>query len=168
LRWPSGLTRLPRLWGARRLALTVAATAAVAAAALGAVSYAGMQHRLSQAEGRDHAVAAVLSAPDASMRSGRVSTGGTVTLVMSHRMGMLVLIAAHLRPLPGAQRYEVWLMTPGGSRPAGMMTGTAAGRAGGGTMVVAGVTPDDRISLTVEPAAGSSQPTSPPVVLIEL
>jgi anti-sigma-K factor RskA len=153
--------------GARRLALGVTGVVAAVAVALGVVSYAGLQHRLDQAQGRDHMVATVLSAPDASMFTGHVSTGGTVTVVMSHRMGMLVVTAADLRVLPPSQRYELWLMGPGGSRPAGMIDDSERDKTSA-PMVVSGLAAGDRVGLTVEPAGGSPRPTSRPVLLLAL
>jgi anti-sigma-K factor RskA len=158
---------LPGRAGARRLALGLAGAVAAAAVAIGAVSYADMQHRLDQYQGGDHTVAAVLSAPDASMVSGRVRTGGTVTVVMSHRMGMLVLTAADLRVLPPSQRYEVWLIGPSGSRPAGMIGGSGH-ELTAGPMLVSGLSAGDSVGMTVEPASGSPQPTSQPVLLLAL
>lgn len=153
--------------GARRLALGLAGGIVAAAVAAGVVSYQGMQHRLDQAQGGNHSVAAVLSAPDASMLSGHVRTGGTVTVVMSHRMRTLVLTAAHLRVLPSSQRYELWLIGPGGSRPAGMIDGSGP-EPMAGPMVVSGLSAGDSVGMTVEPASGSPRPTSQPVVLIAL
>jgi anti-sigma-K factor RskA len=163
LRWPPLVARA----GAGRLALGLACVIAAVAVALGVLSYTGLQHRLDQAQGGDHLVAAVLSAPDASMFTGHVSTGGTVTVIMSHRMGMLVVTAADLRVLPASQRYELWLMGPAGSRPAGMIDGSGHGRMSG-PMVVSGLSTGDRVGLTVEPAEGSPHPTSPPVLLLAL
>jgi anti-sigma-K factor RskA len=101
------------------------------------------------------------------MVSGRVRTGGTVTVVMSHRMGMLVLTAADLRVLPPSQRYEVWLIGPSGSRPAGMIGGSGH-ELTAGPMLVSGLSAGDSVGMTVEPASGSPQPTSQPVLLLAL
>jgi anti-sigma-K factor RskA len=162
-----GLRWLPDRAGARRLVLGLAGAVLAVAVALGVVSYEGIQHRLDQAQGGDHTVAAVLSAPDASMLSGHVSTGGTVTVVMSHRMRTLVLTAADLHVLPPSQRYELWLIGPEGSRPAGMIDGSGH-QPMAGPMVVSGLSAGDSVGMTVEPASGSPQPTSQPVLMIAL
>jgi len=148
---PPAVTQVPAGW---------------AAAAAGVVTY-GMQDRLDQAQLRDHAVAAVLSAPDATMLSAPVRTGGTATVVMSHRERALVFTAADLRLLPTARSYELWLISPAGSRPAGMVAGSSHGGMAG-PMVVSGLKAGDSVGLTVEPAGGSPRPTSPPVVLVSL
>ncbi len=154
----------------RRLVLGLAAGAAavvVAVAVVAGVSASGMQDRLDQAQQHDHAVATVLSAPDATMLSGPVRTGGTATVVMSHRERALVFTAADLRVLPSAQRYELWLMGPSGDRPAGMVAASPHGGMAG-PMVVSGLLAGDSVGLTVEPASGSHQPTAPPVLMISL
>jgi len=160
-----GRRRELRGWRSR-LAVGLAGAVAAVALAAGVVTY-GMQHRLDQAQLHDHAVAAVLSAPDATMMSAPVRTGGTATVVMSHRERALVFSAADLRLLPIAQSYELWLIGPAGSRPAGMVPGSARGGMAG-PMVVSGLRAGDSVGLTVEPAEGSQRPTSPPVVLVSL
>jgi anti-sigma-K factor RskA len=163
---PRGRRRLNLRGWRSRLALSLAgALAAVAVAA--SVVTSGMQGRLDQAQQHDHAVAAVLSAPDATMLSAPVTTGGTATVVMSHRMRALVFTAADLRLLPAAQSYELWLTGPGGTRPAGLVPGSSRGGMAG-PMVVSGLKAGDSVSLTVEPAGGSARPTSAPVVLVSL
>jgi anti-sigma-K factor RskA len=148
------------------VALSGAAAAVGVAVAAGVVTY-DMQSRLDQAQGRDLTVAAVLTASDARMMSAPVRTGGTATVVMSHRQHALVFTAAHLSSLPGAERYELWLISPGGTRPAGMITASGRGRMVG-PMVVSGLSAGDQIGMTVEPAGGSPRPTSPPVVMVSL
>jgi anti-sigma-K factor RskA len=149
-----------------RLAVSLAGALAAVAVAAGVVTY-GMQDRLDQAQLQDHAVAAVLSAPDATMLSAPVRTGGTATVVMSHRDRALVFTAADLRLLPPARSYELWLIGPGGSRPAGMVT-ASPGDGMASPMVVSGLKSGDSVGLTAEPAGGSPRPTSPPVVMVSL
>ena len=154
----------PRLGVA--LAGAVACVLAVAAIVAGISAY-GMHSRLDQDQGHDHAVAMVLGAPDAKMMSASVTTGGTATVVMSHRERALVFTAADLRVLPSSESYELWLMGPAGNKPAGMISMSGNGKMAG-PMVVSGLSAGDRIGVTVEPAGGSSHPTTPPVVVIAL
>lgn len=154
-----------RGWPAR-LAVALAGVLVALAVVFGLVGH-GMQHRLDQAQRHARAVAAVLSAPDATMLTGRVRTGGAATVVMSHRHRALVFTASGLRALPATKRYELWLMGPAGDRPAGMLPWSA--RTGSaGPMVVSGLATDDRVCLTVEPATGSARPTLPPVLMLSL
>jgi anti-sigma-K factor RskA len=150
--------------------LTVAAAGALAAVgvatAAGVATY-NMQNRLDQAHGRDLTVAAVLTASDATMMSAHVSTGGTATVVMSHRERALVFTAAHLSALPPSESYELWLIGPAGPKPAGMISASGRGHMVG-PMVVSGLSAGDRVGMTVEPSGGSARPTSPPVMMLSL
>jgi anti-sigma factor RsiW len=172
----SGLARLrSRRPGGRALGLfqmrwlavmtAVAVVFAVAAVGLG-LHLGSMQHRLSAADQRDHAIAAVLGAPDAVTVTAAVRTGGTATVVMSHRADSLVFTAHRLPGLPASRGYELWLMGPSGNRPMGMLPSAHAGMSG--PMVVSGLRAGDRVVLTVEPAGGESRPTSAPVVMVGL
>jgi anti-sigma-K factor RskA len=124
----------------------------------------GDQHQVRQDQLRSHAIAAVLTARDAHMVSTRVSTGGTATIVMSGREHALVFAAQGLRILPPSRRYELWLMGPGGDKPAGMLPGPRDGMTG--PVLAAGLQPGDRLGLTVEPAGGSAHPTAPVIALV--
>jgi anti-sigma-K factor RskA len=148
------------------VAVGLACVLAVVAVAAGVVTY-GMRGRLDQTQGRDHAVAAVLSASDATMMSARVTTGGTATVVMSHHERALVFTAADLHALPAGESYELWLISPAGTRPAGMIDASSRARMVG-PMVVSGLATGDSVGMTVEPDGGSPRPTSPPVLLINL
>jgi len=125
-----------------------------------------MQHRLSAADRREHAIAVVLGAPDAVRLTADVRTGGTATVVMSHREDSLVFIAHRLPGLPASRGYELWLMGPSGDRSAGMLPPAKDGMSG--PMVVSDLQPGDQVGVTVEPAAGAPQPTSLPVVMVGL
>jgi anti-sigma-K factor RskA len=168
--WPAAEgrgRRWLRLGGWRsRLAVSLAGALTAVAVAAGLVTY-GMQDRLDQAQQHDHAVLAVLTAPDATMVRAHVRTGGMAIVVMSHRERALVFTAADLRLLPAAQSYELWLIGPGGSRAAGMVSGSSRGGMAG-PMVVSGLRAGDSVGLTVEPAGGSARPTPPPIVLVRL
>jgi anti-sigma factor RsiW len=153
------------------LRLAVVAGVAVAVICAGAAIGLGlhlstMQHRLTAAEQRDHAIAAVLGAKDAVTMTASVRTGGTATVVMSHRTGSLVFVASKLSALPASRAYEVWFMGPSGNRPMGMLPPAHDGMSG--PMVMSGLRPGDGVALTVEPAAGARQPTSVPLVMIRL
>jgi anti-sigma-K factor RskA len=148
-----------------RAALAAAAAFAVVAIVLG-MGMTGAEDRLGQEQGRSHAIADVLAAPDATMMSTPVTAGGSATVVMSHRDRSLVFTAAHLPPLPRARAYELWLMGPAGATAAGLLPAPRNGMTG--PIVVAGLAAGDRIGLTVEPAGGSPRPTSAPIMMLSL
>jgi anti-sigma-K factor RskA len=148
-----------------RIAVLTAAVCAAAAIVLG-VHLTSMQGTLTAAQRRDHAIAAVLSAADATTLTAKVSSGGTATVVMSHRAKALVFVAVQLRPLPPSQAYELWLMGSAGDVGVGMLPPARGGMSG--PMVVSGLAPGERLGLTVEPSWGSSQPTSRQLVIVGL
>ncbi len=146
-----------------RLATALAAVFLAVAVTMGALAM-GARHDLDQEQVQGHAIAAVLTAPDMIMLTARVTTGGTATVLESRHQRSLVFTAAGLPALPSAKRYELWLMGPGGTRPAGMLPQSRAGMVG--PMIVSGVAAGDRVGLTVEPAGGSGRPTSAPVMML--
>jgi hypothetical protein len=60
--------------------------------------------------------------------------------------------------LPAGRVYQVWVMSPAGARSAGLLTGTQ--------LLASAVTPGDRIGITVEPAGGTTRPTTTPVAVL--
>ena len=83
-------------------------------------------------------------------------------IFVSRSQGVL-LIANHLQPTPAGKAYEMWIIPKGGKpKPAGMFQ-TASD--GSGMHVQRGpVDPNaDLVAVTLEPAAGSDQPTSTPL-----
>ena len=159
---PASLLRRPR---AARLALAAAA-AAVALAAVSGVTARTAQHQLAAGQAGSRQVAAVLTAPDATMIDARVSTGGTVTVVMSRLDRALVFAAAGLRPLPSSRCYQLWLLRPGTEQPAAMLPDPQHDRTG--PLTVTGLAPASLLGLTIEPAGGSRHPTTAMILVLAL
>ena len=136
-----------------------AAAAAVVAVVFG-VSNGGMRDQLSRAQASSQQVAAVLTARDATMMTGAVRGGGTVTIVMSHSMRELVFTAAALHALPASRGYELWLIGPAGDRAVIMLPAARHGMTG--PVVASGLRPGDHLALTAEPAAGVAHPAERP------
>jgi anti-sigma-K factor RskA len=132
--------------------LLIAAAAASAAAALTFGVIQAVTHHPSPT------ISAVEQAPDASIQTMRTSVGGTVTLISSLRLRDAVVTAAGLPPAAPDRVYQLWVIGPGGARPAGFVTT--------GSVLASGIAPGDRIGITVEPAGGTSRPTTKPVVLM--
>jgi anti-sigma-K factor RskA len=158
--WPGRPTPSRRLIIA---AGAVAAAVATAAAVVFGISNGGMRDQLSRAQASSHQVAAVLTARDATMMTGAVRGGGTVTIVMSHSMRELVFTAAALHALPASRGYELWLIGPAGDRAVIMLPPARHGMTG--PVVATGLRPGDHLALTAEPAAGAAhlagRPTTP-------
>jgi anti-sigma-K factor RskA len=150
-RWP----RLPRL------AAALAAASLVVVVALG-ITQALSRHQAGGAPTANAAISRVVTAPDARTETMRTSAGGTVTIVISAGQQAAVVSAAGMRSLPPAQTYQLWVIGPDGARSAGLLSRT--GRAG--PVLASGVEPGDRIGITVEPAGGTSGPTTTPVIAV--
>lgn len=150
---------------APRLAVAIIGGCLLVALVLGGL-FVNTQHRLSQEQAHSRAITAVLNAPDATMMNVHAPTGGTATVIMSHRDHALVLTTARLPALPAGRRYQIWLMRQGTMHPAGMLPAPHQGMTA--PVVVAGVTAGDGIGLSVEPVTGSVHPTSRPVLILVL
>jgi hypothetical protein len=133
--------------------------------AFGGIAF-STQQQLSQEQSRARAIAAVLNAPDATMMTAPATTRGKATVVMSHQARALVFTAARLPALPTAERYELWLMGSTGARSAGMLPSPRQSMTA--PVVVSGLQAGDKVALTVEPAGGAKQPTSPTILMLVL
>ena len=142
-----------------RLAMAAAAAAVLAAAVVFGVANGSMRDQLDQAQVSSQQIAAVLTARDATMMTGAVAGGGTVTIVMSHSRHALVFTAADLHALPAARGYELWLIGPAGDRPVTMLAPGQHDMAG--PVVASGLRAGDHLALTAEPPGGTARPTAP-------
>ncbi|MFI6481977.1 anti-sigma factor domain-containing protein [Nonomuraea sp. NPDC050663] len=148
-----------------RLALSFTAAAAAAAVTLGVIAF-DAQRELDRTRTAQRELVSVLAAPDAQTVRRPVTSGGTGTVVYSRDRGRLVFTSSGLPELGDGRVYELWLMGPDGPRPAGLLT-----RDADGTTVPLFARPlgdDQHIGLTVEPAGGSSRPTTTPILFAEL
>ena len=160
-----------RTWPGRRGRLALAAgalaTAAVAAAAVVfGLSNGSMHDQLSRAQASSQQIAAVLTARDATMMTGAVKGGGTVTIVMSHARRELVFTAADLHALPGARGYQLWLIGPAGDRAVSMLPPGRHGMTG--PVIAAGLRPGDHLALTAAPPGGTPYPAGPMMLDVAL
>ncbi|RSD13615.1 anti-sigma factor [Amycolatopsis eburnea] len=139
----------------KRAWIGIVAVAAVAAVLVGGISI-GVDQSVPGSP-VPVAAGAVTSAPDATTVRATVAGGGSVSATVSRQLGK-VLIAAHSLPaLDVGHAYEVWLTGPGAPRSAGLVG------PGGGTIQAVLPAETDGVSVTVEPATGSLQPTTPSV-----
>lgn len=148
-----------------RLAAAVAAVAAAVAIALG-VQQAATQHQLDQARAHNAAVAAVLAAPDARLVVRRAATGGVASVVTSASRHAVVVSTSGMPALTGGKVYELWFLSGGTARPAGLLPPGAAGRTA--PLLASGVGHGDRLAVTIEPAGGTRQPTTKPILMVTL
>ncbi len=164
--------RLRRAWRSSRgsswiprLATAVAAVSVAVAVALGFIQL-STQHKLDSARTQNQAIAAVLAAPDARIVTQATSRGGTATVVLSRAQQKIIFTTAGLPALPASQVYELWLIGPPRIRPAGLLPPPSAGKTP--PLLASGLAAGDKVGVTVEPAGGTSMPTTTPILLMSL
>ena len=148
----------------RRLPRPIAVTAMAAAIVALAVLQVGTRHQLQQAQTSNQTIASVLSASDARIEVSSSTAGGTVTAVISPRDAEAVVTASGMPTPTDARVYQLWVISPAGYRSVGLLPGSSARAA---APVLAGdVQPGDQLAVTIEPAGGTKQPTTTPIVSI--
>ena len=148
--------QVARRFAPRRIAAFAAAASVAAAVALG-ITQVSTQHRLESTQASNAAISRVVTAPDARIETTRTSAGGSVTVVASAALREAVVTGTGTPP--AGRVYQVWVMSPSGARSAGLMAGPS-------TVLASAVVPGDRIGITVEPAGGTSKPTTTPVAVL--
>ncbi|WP_455359777.1 anti-sigma factor [Streptomyces sp. SYSU K21746] len=167
---PLGTPGRPR-WTRVRPGRLVLAACLAAAAAFGGIALWQNQEAqdartaVRQAEQRYAALADVLAAPDTRIVTWELSDGGTASVAVSRSQDAAAFIASGLPQLPADKVYELWFAEAGSFRPAGLVSGEDAQEMRLLDGPVDGAT---GVGITVEPAGGSAQPTSPPLGLITL
>jgi len=159
--------RRPGRGAAQRWLAAAAAVVALVAVALGALLVQSNNAR-SQLDATQQAVTRVLTAADATSVTGSMATGGRATVVVSASEGTSVFLGSDVQPAPAGHTYQLWYL--GGANSAPVPAGTFDPDAGGHvTAVLSGaVSGAAAIAVTVEPAGGSLQPTTKPVMAVKL
>jgi anti-sigma-K factor RskA len=62
--------------------------------------------------------------------------------------------------------YELWLLGPSTARPAGLLPQPSDGKTS--PVLASGLEADDKVGVTVEPAGGTSSPTTTPILAMTL
>lgn len=146
-----------RAWSRWAPLLAVAASV-VAATAMGAQAR-SLHTELDQTQQRLQAISRVLTAPDV-----RLTKGHGATAAVSRDLDSVIVLAKGMPEPPPDRVYQAWLIGPGGPRSAGLLqVGPDA------VPVLAGGAADAaQLGITVEPAGGSSRPTTSVVALLTL
>jgi hypothetical protein len=121
---------------------------------------------LNQARAHDQALALILGAPHVTLLSQSTSKGGVAVVVLDAATRKLVVATSGLPALPAGKVYQLWLIGPVKIVSAGLLPTANAGVT---TPVIAtGIVKGDKLGLTVEPAHGSKQPTTVPILALPL
>jgi anti-sigma-K factor RskA len=129
-----------------------------------AVLQVGTRHQLQQAQTNNQTIASVLSASDARIELSSSTVGGTVTAVISPHDGEAVVTASGMPTPTDARVYQLWVISPAGARSVGLLPGSSARAAA--PVLADDVQPGDQLAVTIEPAGGTKQPTTTPIVSI--
>lgn len=154
-----------RRWLHRATAFAAAACLVVAVAA-GVVAVRAHQ-QAEELQAQQRRIASVLSAPDVQVTSGVRSTHGEATVAVSQDRDRVLFLFHQSRSLPADKTYQLWLLTADGTaRSAGLVP--ADGDQDAEAVVASPVGQARQLGVTVEPAGGSRQPTTDPVMVVRL
>lgn len=154
---------LPMLRRARttsRALLAVAAALVVLAGSLGAVAI-QEQHRAETAQQAAAEVSSVLAAADAQTMTGRGQQGSSARVIVSRSKGSAVFVGQTLPDVGSDHALQLWVLGDGQPRSVGVLRGNSS-------IVAHGVKPGLRLGITVEPAGGSTQPTTTPIMQMDV
>jgi anti-sigma-K factor RskA len=145
----------------RRPTGILAAAAAAIALFVGGVVAGGTIHH---SDPTQTPLTQVIAAPDARQASAPIGNrGGSVSVVRSAELGTSVAVFRDVPPAPSGKTYELWYIRDGAATAAGTVDPSSAVT----TKALTGTfRAGDTIALTVEPAGGSKQPTTKPLVTI--
>ena len=144
-----------------RIATLAAAAAVITAVGVGGTWQPWQDNPTSSLSAADR----VLAASDAQRVSTEFTDGSSATVVRSVKEGRAVLLTRNMAAPPSGKAFELWLRDAQGRlAPAGLMT-----TAGDHKLLLTGdATKATGVGITVEPAAGSEQPTTKPLAMLEL
>lgn len=163
--------RAPGPW-VTRLAVAASVIALALAGVFGGVALNTQQElsearqRIEQGAGHGAEMARLLQASDA--RIVNASTGGaSATVVVSDTLDQALFLGSGLPQLPDNRTYQLWFMHDGTNPvPAGLLRQDH----GGSPAPVLAAMPEDanQMGITNEPAGGSRQPSTEPIMMMNL
>jgi anti-sigma-K factor RskA len=144
----------------------VVATASIVVAVLFGFAQAHTQDELNQVRAENRAISLLLSAPEAKLLTYPVTHGGTATVVLAADRHQLAVVTTGLPALPAGKVYQLWLIGKPTITSAGLLPPAKDGQTP--PVLATGVVKGDTLGLTVEPAGGSAQPTTKPILALPL
>ena len=144
----------------------VVATASIVVAVVFGFAQAHTQQELNQLRAENQAIALVLSSPQVKLLTQTTTKGGTATVVLAADRHQLVVTTNGLPALPAGKVYQLWLIGKTKIVSAGLLPEATSGQTR--PVLASGVVKGDALGLTVEPAPGSVQPTTKPILALPL
>jgi len=142
------------------------ALASIAVAVFFGLAQAHTQQELNQARAENQALNLVLSVPGVRVLSQATTKGGVATVVLAADRHELAVVTSGLPALPAGKVYQLWLIGQVKTTSAGLLPPAKTGRTP--AVLATGVVKGDTLGLTVEPAPGSAQPTTQPILALPL
>lgn len=117
----------------------------------------------SETDAQAVAIAEIVRAGDARVVNQSTESTGRVTALVSVSADRMLLLSDDLRPAPGGSTYQAWTI---GERieSAGLIEPTD----GEASLDVRGIDAAQAVGITIEPAGGSEQPTTDPILTFEV
>ena len=154
--------RAKRRWYTRP-ATYLTAVAAAAAIVLGGTAVVAINNN-SQTSAVSSDFTTISAASDSQRASEGVDGGGKATLVWSNKLGRSAIVLDGMPALAEGKTYELWYISGSIATPAGTFVPSGSSKE---VQILKGtMSAGDTVGITVEPAGGSKQPTTKPVVAI--
>ncbi len=131
-----------------------------------AAAQARAEQELDAAREHDQALAEILGAPHVTLLSHSTTKGGVAVVVLDAAKRQLVVATSGLPALPAGKVYQLWLIGPVKIVSAGLLPTARSGVTA--PVVATGIVKGDKLGLTVEPAPGTKQPTTTPILALPL
>jgi anti-sigma-K factor RskA len=144
----------------------VVAAASIVLAVIFGLAQARTQDELNQVRAQNQAISLLLSSPQVTLLSKSTTKGGVATVVLAAARHQLVVVTSGLPALPSGKVYQLWLIGKTKTTSAGLLPPAQAGKTP--PVLASGVIKGDTLGLTVEPAGGSAQPTTTPILALPL
>ena len=144
----------------------VVAVASIAVAVFFGLAQAHTQDELNRIRAENKAISLLLSSPQVTLLSQSTTKGGMATVVLSAARHQLAVVTSGLPALPPGRVYQLWLIGKTKTTSAGLLPPAQAGQTP--PVLATGVVKGDTLGLTVEPAPGSAQPTTQPILALPL
>ncbi len=145
-------------WLRRWLSPTVRPYVLAAALAIAVAALAGWNVYLQTSDGDGQDVTFVRTLTDGGVAQGRV--------LYVQEEQVAVITVEDLEPLPADQTYQVWAISGGAATGIGLFNTSESGEAS--AAIQFDLSEAEIVAITVEPAGGSPQPTTEPVLEAEL
>jgi hypothetical protein len=159
------LAGLTTWWRANTKTVVVAAVAAVvASAAVFAIEEMRLRDDRIVARNREARIEAVLTAPDANLKTTALRDGGTLTLVRSSAEDSAIMVLSKAKPVGPLNRYQIWLIEGANARAVSLLEPDQTDV----TLVIEDLRGMNVLGVTVEDGAGANSPTLPLVGEIAL